>query len=78
MDGFSAQDYAVADGSQVCVSSSMIQEVKRIIKDSEILKYAIRGGISRATANRATQGGRFKMAAEEQGWTARTGDPAWE
>ena len=31
----------VADGRYtVCVSASMIQEIKRIIKDSEIIKYA--------------------------------------
>jgi RNA-binding protein YhbY len=29
------------DAAVVCVSSSMIQEIKRIIKDSEIIKYAI-------------------------------------
>jgi hypothetical protein len=29
----------LTDGFTVCVSSAMIQEVKRIIKESEILKY---------------------------------------
>lgn len=28
-------------GDTVCVSSAMIQEIKRIIKESEIIKYAI-------------------------------------
>jgi len=33
----------VLTGRTVCVSAAMIQEIKRIIKDSEILKYASRG-----------------------------------
>jgi protein mago nashi len=33
-----AEDYVLTDGFTVCVSSAMIQEVKRIIKESEILK----------------------------------------
>jgi hypothetical protein len=30
-----------ADGVIVCVSDALVEEVKRIIKDSEILKYAL-------------------------------------
>jgi hypothetical protein len=30
-------------GNIVCVSSAMIQEIKRIIKDSEIMKYETLG-----------------------------------
>ena len=31
----------MSDQDTVCVSSAMIQEIKRIIKESEIMKYAI-------------------------------------
>lgn len=32
-----------SDGNAVCVSSAMIQEIKRIIKQSEIMRYGTDG-----------------------------------
>lgn len=39
---------ADGEGMTVCVSASMVQEIKRIIKDSEILKYVRRSAVYRS------------------------------
>jgi hypothetical protein len=69
----------------VCVSALMIQEIKRIIKQSEIMKYVFAPfpsqeyplGSQKRWRNlqlTSNQGRRHEVAAEEQGRPARTGD----
>lgn len=67
----------------MCVSPAIIQEIKRIIKDSEIMKYAVPlledpfllKGVCRPDELTRYQRGRLKMAPEEQGRTPGAGDP---
>lgn len=61
--------------SAVCVSSLMIDEIKRIIKDSEIVKYVVALPCPRVRIrSNALQGRRHQMAAEEQGRPTGTGN----
>ena len=66
----------------VCVSSLMVQEIKRIIKESEVLKYV---SISKphccpgkAAVLTIAQRRRHEMAAEEQRWQTGARNPARE
>ena len=60
---------------KVCVSSLLISEIKKIIKDSEIVKFV---GIWSSTFAPASwhesKGGRHQMASEKQGWSTGTRD----
>ena len=54
----------------------MIEEIKRIIKQSEILKYEV-GFVTfqKLDADTQSQGGRLKMATKKQGRSPRAGNP---
>ena len=58
----------------MCVSALVIEEIRRVIKSSEIMKCASPLPVSSAPANPA-QGGRQEVAAEEQGRQAGARDP---
>jgi hypothetical protein len=54
----------------VCVSHLVVREIKKIIKDSEIMKYAVKRIQTTTTTLNLFQGRRRQMAAEEQRWKA--------
>lgn len=49
----------------VFVSSLVVDEIKKIVKDSEIMKYVCYLGISWGYSADGSQGGRRKMANEK-------------
>jgi hypothetical protein len=57
------------------VSDTLLAEIKRIVKESEILKYGVYAVVRDGLNAYHHQRGRHQMAAEEQGRTSRTGDP---
>jgi len=57
----------------VCVSSLLIAEIKRIIKDSEIMKYG-QSEQQQSTFTEQSKGRRLEVAREEQGWSPGAGD----
>lgn len=59
----------------VCVSSIVIDEIKRIIKSSEIMKCVSTILYEAGSSPTNTcKGGRWEMAHEEQRWKTRVGD----
>lgn len=60
----------------MCVSSLLIAEIKRIIKDSEIMKYGLAiHSHRRRVMLTGFKGRRLEMASEKQGRTTGIGNP---
>lgn len=59
----------------VCVSDVLVAEIKRIVKDSEILKYVSSYDTLEELSANLIQGGRHQMAPEEQGRPSGARDP---
>jgi hypothetical protein len=59
----------------VCVSDTLLAEIKRIVKESEILKYDSPTTARHDLFAYCHQGRRYQVAAEEQGRSSRAGDP---
>lgn len=60
------------------MSSLLIAEIKRIIKDSEIMKYTGPSKVLEFALLMFKQGGRHQVAREKQGWTPGAGDTTGE